>query len=665
VKLDPVTLEILGNKLAAATEEMCLTLQRVGRTLYVKETADFACALAGLDGRFFAYPRSIGVSGFVGLDCLPTIRAVGRLEPGDVILTNDPYRSEGLATHLPDLHVIAPCFQDGEIVAYAWSFVHCSDVGGRVPSSISPTNDEIFQEGLQIPPLKLVRRGEIDPVVELLFRANTRTPDANMGDIRAMLAALAVGRRRVERVIAQHGVQALLDAQEDLCAYAEARARAVLRGLPDGEWRFADYLDSDVVSDLPVRLAVTVRLRGSEVEIDFTGTDPQLSAAMNIPSAGLVHPWLTLRVMALVATLDPGVPLNAGLQRPIAMVAPEGSVVNPLRPAAVGVRHAACVRVNDVLTGALGQAAPQVMTAANSGMIVPVVVAEPDPRGGRNVQVVEPMTGGTGGRFGADGTDGRDPSISNLANNPVETVEAELSVEISRYALRADSAGPGQWRGGAGLELEFRIGAAGSMVLARGMERALFRPWGTQGGHAGAPAVLTVMRHGRAAETLRRIDVLSLGEGDVVRLATSGAGGYGHPFDRDPAMVHNDWRQGLVSAGAALRDYGVLIRDGRVDLVATAARRAEPREDHAEGAERRLWQAIFTAGRMDRMVAALEQRPVPTRQALRRRVFAAVLDMLPAGFPAKDAQAETLAAAGIRLDQEIAALAAPDTAAGE
>src|SRR5580698_3172447 len=208
--LDPITLEILGNKLAAATEEMCVTLQRIGRTLYVKETADFCCALAGLDGRFFAYPRSIGVSGFVGLDCRPAIEAVGDLQPGDVILTNDPYRSLGLATHLPDLHVIAPYFHDGRVVAYGWAFLHCSDVGGRVPSSISPTNNEIFQEGLQIPPVKLVRGGVMNADVELLFRANARTPDANMGDIQAMLAALRMGVQRTARIIAQHGVETFL-----------------------------------------------------------------------------------------------------------------------------------------------------------------------------------------------------------------------------------------------------------------------------------------------------------------------------------------------------------------------------------------------------------------------------------------------------------------------
>ena len=231
--LDPITLEILGNKLAAATEEMCVTLQRIGRTLYVKETADFCCALAGLDGRFFAYPRSIGVSGFVGLDCSATISAVGDLQPGDVILTNDPYRSLGLATHLPDLHVIAPYFHDGRIVAYGWAFLHCSDVGGRVPSSISPTNNEIFQEGLQIPPVKLVRGGVMNADVELLFRANARTPDANMGDIQAMLAALRMGgatNRTDHRAAWRRDLPGSAGCAGGVCGAAGARGAGVIAG---------------------------------------------------------------------------------------------------------------------------------------------------------------------------------------------------------------------------------------------------------------------------------------------------------------------------------------------------------------------------------------------------------------------------------------------------
>ncbi len=636
MRLDPVTLEILGNKVAAAAEEMCFTLQRTGRTLYVKETADFACALAGLDGTFFAYPRSIGVSGFVALNCLPAIAAVGPLEPGDVILTNDPYHSVGLATHLPDLHLIEPYFHDGRIVAYGWAFVHCSDVGGRVPSSISPVNHEIFQEGLQIPPVKLVRAGRMNADVELLFRANSRTPDANMGDIRAMLAALATGRRRVEGLIAQHGAEAFLAGQADLLDYAAEKARRVLRRVPDGAYRFSDFLDDDAVSTLPVRLALALTVRDGTVTLDFTGTDPQVAAAMNVPSHGQPHAWLTLRVLALVNTLDPTAPLNRGLLRHVAIVAPKGSLVNPEHPAAVGVRHAAAIRVNDLLNGALGLALPEAMPAASSGLVVPLVVAEATEDGAPNVQVVEPMIGGTGARYGADGVDGRDSGISNLANNPVETVEAEVGIEVLRYALRPDSGGPGRWRGGSGLDLTFRVLGEGSQVLARGLERLRFRPWGMRGGHPGAPTEF-VLNPGTPGERhFGKIDVLPVARGDVVSLRTAGAGGYGDPAERDPGLVLADVRRGLVSPEAARAVYGVVLTDGGVDAAETVRLRADqpPRGPaHDYGRERAVYEQVFTADLLDRLNAALFRLPLARRTAMRRAIHARVLADLPGAFP--------------------------------
>ncbi|WP_138473371.1 hydantoinase B/oxoprolinase family protein, partial [Poseidonocella sp. HB161398] len=533
---DPVLLEILGNKFASVTEEMCLTLQRTGRTLYVKETADFACALAGRDGRFFAYPRSIGVSGFVGLECLPAIEAAvaacGALEPGDVILTNDPYRSTGLATHLPDLHMIEPYFEGGEIVAYGWCFVHCSDIGGRVASSISPVNTEIFQEGLRIPPVKLMRKGEMSPEVRLFLDANSRTPEANMGDIRAMLASLATGRRRVAQMAGQHGTAELAAAQAALMDYAAGKAAAVLRQIPEGSYRFSDYLDDDAASRLPVRLAVTVTVGDGRVHLDFEGSDPQVATAMNIPSCGRPHAWLTLRMLALVQTLDRSAPLNAGLLRPLSISTPKGSLVNPEEPAATGVRHAAAIRVNDILNGAFGLALPSVLPAAASGTVIPIVMSEPNATGGRMVQVIEPLIGGTGARQGHDGVDGRDSGISNLANNPVETVEAELGVEVLRYGLRADSGGAGQWRGGCGMELSFRILTPGSHVLGRGMERLLFRPWGQAGGQPGQPGSLVVNEGKPRERRLGKIDVLEVEAGDIVTFRTPGAGGWGNPLDR-------------------------------------------------------------------------------------------------------------------------------------
>ncbi|EJM97732.1 hydantoinase B/oxoprolinase family protein [Herbaspirillum sp. YR522] len=665
MKLDPISIEILGNKLTAIAEEMCLTLQRTGRTLYVKETADFCCALVGLDGKFFAYPRALGVSGFVGLDCSTTIAAVGPLEPGDVILTNDPYRSRGLATHLPDLQVIEPYFHERRIVGYGWGFLHASDVGGKVPSSISPTNHEIFQEGLQIPPLKIMRAGRLNEDVALLFRANSRTPDANMGDLKAMLGALATGRERVAQTLGQHDATAFLDAQSDLVEYAAMRARAVLRQVPAGTYRFTDYLDDEAGAGLPVRIALAVTLADGNITLDFTGSDPQVAAAINIPSHGLPHAWLTLRILALVATLDKSVPINAGLLAPVSVVAPAGSVVNPLPGAAVGVRHAAAVRVNDVLNGVLGQALPELMPAASGGTIIPVVVAEPSRHGhGQNVQVVEPMVGGTGARRGFDGADGRDSSISNLSNNPVETVEAETGVEIVRYGLRPDSAGAGQWRGGSGQEIRFRILQDDSSVLARGMERLRFRPWGAQGGGPGAPARLVLQRPGESARELGKIDLLPVAAGDEILIQTPGGGGWGDPFARLPEAVLADVRRGLLSVDAARRDYGVALRADQgelgLDQAATDALRAQPRGTPSRfGTERDAWERVFPAALLDRFNDALFAQPPAARARKRRQAFGAVLGGLPEGFPRALASEPALVQAAAHFEREVQACSVP------
>ena len=663
MKLDPISLEILGNKLTSIAEEMCLTLQRTGRTLYVKETADFCCALAGLDGKFFAYPRALGVSGFVGLDCSTAIAAVGALEPGDVILTNDPYRSGGLATHLPDLQVIEPYFHEGRIVAYGWGFLHASDVGGKVPSSISPSNHEIFQEGLQIPPLKIMRAGYLNQDVALLFQVNSRTPDANMGDLKAMLGALATGRERVAQTLQQHGAQALLDAQSDLVEYAALRARAVLAQVPAGTYRFTDYLDDEAGSGLPVRIALAVTVGGGNIQLDFTGSDPQVAAAINIPSHGRPHAWLTLRILALVATLDKSVPINAGLLAPVSVIAPAGSVVNPLPGAAVGVRHATAVRVNDALNGVLGQALPDAMPAASGGTIIPVVVAEPARHGfGQNVQVVEPMVGGTGGRRGHDGADGRDSSISNLSNNPVETVEAETGVEIVHYGLRRDSAGAGQWRGGNGQEIRFRVLQDDSFVLARGMERLRFRPWGAHGGGPGAPARLVLHRAGQASRELGKIDLLAVAAGDEIAIQTPGGGGWGDAFARDPAAVLTDALRGLLSVEAARRDYGVALTATeaadtagalQIDQAATAALRSKRAAISRFGPERDAWDRVFPVAALDRLSTALFAMPSAIRARQRRQVFAAALAELPAGFPQEAASDQAITLAASRFAEAI------------
>ena len=659
--LDPITLEILGTKVTAVAEEMGLTLQRTGRTLYVKETADFGTALVALDGKIFAYPRAIGVSGFIDVDCSPSIRAVGPLSPGDVIITNHPYASMGLSTHTPDVHLIQPYFHDGELVAYGWTFVHSSDVGGRVPSSISPRSTTQFEEGLLVPPVKLMQGGAFNDAVLQIFRANSRTPDENVGDLRAQLAALTVGERRVADLIARHGRDAFLACQDDLRAYSRAKARVVFQTIPDGKYSFSDYLDDDLVMPFPVRIKVTIIVRDGKVTLDFNGTDLQVLSAYNIPTLGTRHPWLSLRLVALALTLDPSVPLNCGLFDDITIVAPQGTLLNPRYPAATGVRHASAIRVNDVLNGALAAALPHVMTACNGGVVIPVVLAEEDAdTGARNVIVVEPMIGGMGARHGADGVDGRDSSIANLGNNPLETVEVGAATVIMAYGLRPDSGGAGRWRGGVGTVITFTVTKGGSTVLGRGMERFGFQPWGLLGGQPGAKA-RTVLNPGTPDEReLGKIDMVPLREGDVLSIMTPGAGGYGDPLERDPALVSRDVARGLVSAEQAHDVYGVVLDGGGFDASATAqVRSARVRPGvpdlYTFDANRTAWEAVFDDAAMTALTGAMLAQPVGRQPTARQRYFSEVLGPLAEQTPLPFDQ---IALQAKNLRQRVAALLA-------
>ena len=667
MKIDPVTLEILNTEIAAATEEMALTLKRTGRSLYVKEAVDFAVGLVDLHGKFFGTPRSFG-SALIDYDCKPTIEDVGPLDPGDVIVTNHPYFSGGLVSHTPDLTLIKPYYDGDAVVCYGYDFIHSTDVGGKVPSSISPTNSEIFQEGLLIPPLKLVRRGVLNDDIVKLFRANVRTPDLNMQDLQAMFAALTTGERRVAALIAKHGRATFMQAQADLIEYAGLKARDVLRRIPDGSYDFWDFLDDDAVTPLPVRLRVTATVTDGRVHLDYTGTDPQVQSAYNVPTLSTRHPWLTTRIMHYVTTHDPTVPLNAGIFASVTTEVPEGTILNPTFPAATGVRHAAAYRCNDAATGALARGAPEDMPAPSGGAMVPVVLAEYDKRtGARNVLVVNSIIVGSGARFGSDGYDGVDGSISTIRNTPAEKSELEAGVEVLEYGLNPDSAGAGRWRGGLGLKFTFRVTQAGSAVLGRGLDRLYFRPWGMAGGQPGANTRVVLNIATADARDLGKIDMVSLDDGDTVTFLTPGGGGYGDPFLRDVAAVLADVRYGYVSAAAAATDYGVVIQDGAVDEAATTARRASRPIRRANtmtydfGPERDAWDSVFTSvftdPRMTALNAALLDLMPAARQATRQAIYYRVVPGL-AG-PDKRAHGALItdpAQQGRTLDAEITAL---------
>ncbi|MDN3310832.1 hydantoinase B/oxoprolinase family protein [Microbacterium oryzae] len=660
--MNTVEKDVAHTRLQATVEEMCLTLQRASRSLYVRDAADFACAVADLSGRFIAYPQHVGVSGFLGLDLRRTIETATAdepLRPGDVLLTNDPYLSHGLSTHLPDIHAIAPYFEGDELIGYGWAFVHVSDVGGRVPSSVSVVNDSIFAEGLRIPPLRYVRAGAIVPEVEAILAANSRTAEANRGDLHAMLAALTTGRRRIAELSGELGSDGFAEVGAFARAQSAARARAALRTLQDGTYRFEDYLDNDGVGQTPLRIVVTATVADGHVHLDLTGTDPQVEAALNMVTFGEAHSWVVTRLFALIGTLDPTIPLGGGLMEAIGFQAPEGTLLNAVGSAATGVRHATTSRVNDVVSGALIQAAPEVLPAASSGLVVPVVFAARD---GSRIDVVQPMVGGTGARKGSDGADGRDSGISNLSNNSVEIVESDVSVRVLRYATRPDSGGAGRWRGGSGLELEFEALADGAL-LARGLERLRFRPWGFAGGSPGAATELVVNEGTPREERLSIVDVHPLRAGDRVVLRTAGAGGYGDPLERDPAAVRDDVEAGFITAEHARDAYGVVLVDGEVDEEATGERRSQGvrapairPEGHSLGAERDRWDAAFPPAVTDLLQERLQVLPAAVRSPRRRALVAEVLAALPDGFPVADADDAALARAAARFRELVDAV---------
>jgi N-methylhydantoinase B len=634
MRLDPVLLEILNRKIAAAADEMYFSLQRASRSIYVKEAADFGTAVLDPDGLVFGYPPSATFNFLIDTNYISTIRAVPDVEPGDVIMTNDPYLSDGLATHLPDLQILRPYFHKGRIVAWGFCFIHCTDIGGSVPSSISPALTEIFQEGLRIPPMKIVKKGVVNQDFFALFTANCRTPEVNTGDIKAMLGSMEVGRQRIDDLIEAHGLASFLDCQKDLPDYTAAKARDVLRRIPDGAYEFWDYLDDDMLSPVPLRIRACMTVNDGRVNLDFTGTDPQVPAAYNVPTMGKMNYWLTMRLTSFMTTYDPTMAMNAGLYRSISVTVPPGIILNAEFPDAVGVRSAPGRRTNDVLTGAIFKAAPALMSAPTCGASTPFVLAEhiPELGGQRHVMVVQPMKGGMGALKGQDGVDARDNTLNNMKNHPTETVEEEAGVIVRAYDVRCDSGGPGRWRGGAGQMITVEIVRDGGTILARSMERMRFAPWGVAGGRPGRPQ-RAVYNLGQADEReLGKIDQLPVKAGDTVSFLMAGAAGYGNPYKRPPKKVLADVEQGFVSRDGAARDYGVVIIDDGVDHEATKQLRATGgrRNGFDFGHERRAWETVFDDATMLDLNRRLYALPKSARYETRRRIFAHAVPDLPA-----------------------------------
>ncbi|MFI4989126.1 MAG: hydantoinase B/oxoprolinase family protein, partial [Alphaproteobacteria bacterium] len=620
----------------AAAESMAYTLYRTAHSTFVKETEDFTTGLTTPDGKTFATPKDLGATWFVCLDYKNVIDLIPSYAEGDICMTNDPY-SGFVCTHGPDLHLWKPIFHEGEIVAFAVGHIHNTDVGGAVPASLSRSLTEVHQEGIRIPPTKLAHAGTLNQEILNVMWANVRVPEQNWGDLKAQIAAMNTGERKVHEMIEKFGIATFRQGIRDLLDYSEQQCRNIIRGLPDGEYFFSDYLDEDSVGGKPCRIALKVTIHGDSLTLDFTGSDPQLESSLNMPTGGDArHVLIMVGLVYALYSLDPSILLNAGLARPATGILPEGTIVNPKFPAAVGMRSLTCTRLQGVIFGAFSQIAPDRMPAgpASGGPIMNVNTI--DNRSGRRVVAsIDPISGGAGGDPRADGADGSGANSSFLKNTPVEINEVEVPIKILRYGLAEDSGGAGLHRGGLGSILEFKVFSPGTRITARNRDRSRFTSWGVLGGHAGGKSVFLLNPGSNHEVNLGNTDILTVNPGDVIRIASSGAGGWGSPLERPPAAVLADVHRGFVSREAAETEYGVVIAEDRVDEAATERQRErlrplQPQGHYDYGKARGEFEKLWTPANYDALTGILAALPVHWRYFIKHRIFERIERLSPA-----------------------------------
>ncbi|WP_117365899.1 hydantoinase B/oxoprolinase family protein [Natrarchaeobaculum sulfurireducens] len=514
-RIDPITLEVLRNQFESVAEEMGQTLIRGAYSPNIKERRDCSTALFDAEGRMIAQAEHIPVH----LGAMPqSVDAVTEYdpEPGDVFVLNDPFRG---GTHLPDVTMVSPLAPDGEIVGYAVSRAHHADVGGMTPGSMPAGAREIYQEGLRIPPTRLVEGGEIREDVRSLVLANVRNPSERKADLQAQLAANERAEVRLASLFDEHGRETVLDGFDAVIGYSHERIVREIEALPDGTYEATDVLEGDGLTNEDVEIAVTVTVDGNAVDVDFAGTADQLDGNLNAPLA-----VATSAVYFVVRCVtDPEIPPNHGCYEPVTVKAPTGSLLNPEPPAAVvGGNVETSQRVTDVVFTALAGAAPDRVPAQGQGTMNNLTIGARD----SSFTYYETIGGGFGARAGKDGMDGVQVGMTNTLNTPIESLETEYPLRVERYALRPNSGGRGQFRGGLGLERTVTVDRDATVSLLT--ERRRHAPRGVGGGEDATPGANLIDGEPVAAKTT--VDVEA---GTTVTVRTPGGGGHGDPADRD------------------------------------------------------------------------------------------------------------------------------------
>jgi len=558
-EVDPVTLEIMRNRWKGIAEECCAALVRTSYSTNIKDRRDCSVALALPSGEILAQaevgtPLHLGIMPGVVRSILKEY-PVDTMRPGDMFVTNLPY-PEGPG-HLPDLSMISAIFHDGEPIALAASTAHHVDMGGFAPGSMPFGVTEIYQEGLQVPPLPIIRDGQMDENLLRLINQNVRTQHEVRGDLMAQYAAAKIAEQRVADLLRRADLDDLQFYMHAILDHAERCMRAGIEALPDGTYRYEDFLDDDGVTDDPVKIAVELTISGDELWADFTGTSDQVLGPLNARlSAACACVYYTAK-----AVIDPDLPTSSGAYRPIHVFAPEGTILQARYPAAIGNANILTdQRVVDVLLGALYECVPERVCAACSGEMNLLNIGGIDTRDGPThgdyYNYVETYAGGQGASHDLDGEDGVHTHLTNTRNAPVEVIERTYPLEVVRYGLIPDTEGAGRQRGGCGMMRELRC-LAERTVITMGSDRRKFTPWGLEGGHhaVGAHAHVT-LSDGRVREVPTKVR-MELKKGDQLLTQTPGAGGWGDPRARDRSRVERDVVDGLVSLERARDVYGL------------------------------------------------------------------------------------------------------------
>lgn len=550
-RLDPVTISVIGSSLRAAADEMSEALKRSSFSPIIREMLDYSCAILTPEGETIAQAENIPAllgSMTIALQTLVAENPADRLRPGDIFIANDPYRG---GTHTPDIHIFTPVFVGDRVVAWTGSLAHHADIGGTNPGTEGFANRSIFEEGLRFPNIRLFEAGR---PVEPLFRyieANVREPRAMLGDLRAQVAAVKLGAGRVIALAERYGPDLLGRATTVLMHQAERRIRARIAARRDGRAEAEGWLDDDGLGGDPVRIHVAIEVAGDEVLVDFTGTDPQMRGGLNCSRTAVLAGVL----FVVKAVFDADGVQNGGCARPISVILPEGTAVNPRYPAAVSLRHLTAQRITDTLVRAFTSLYPETGVAGSFVGFSSLAAEGRHPRTGDTTVAQDDLGGGTGASDHADGLDTVDTYLGNVGILPAEICELQYPLRIVTTELVSDSGGPGRHRGGLGMRRIYEFLAPCDLVAYSEQTDPRFAAWSAAGGLPGSPASVLLVRASGATESITKVRTTTEA-GDRLVVVTGGGGGYGNPRDRARGDVLRDVREGKISSAAAQSTYG-------------------------------------------------------------------------------------------------------------